>query len=156
MSNPKHSGRFDITPHGFHAVFNYEKEKVYIEPISRENNHQYQSYFKKDAQPLTKDASGRRLAPRKNALPLLPLKDIARRTLKNTTNDLITYKIAMATTGEYSSFHGGTKEKSLAAIVTLLNRVNEVYSRDLAIQFEHQNQHWLFRRNHYHITSLWI
>ena len=42
----------------------------------------------------------------------------------------------MATTGEYSSFHGGTKEKSLAAIVTLLNRVNDVYSRDLAIQFE--------------------
>jgi len=136
VNNPKHSGRFDITPHGFHAVFNYEKEKVYIEPISRENNDQYQSYFKKDAQPLTKDASGRRLAPRKNALPSFPLKNIARKTLNRTTNDLITYKIAMAATGEYSSFHGGTKEKSLAAIVTLLNRVNEVYSRDLATQFE--------------------
>ena len=82
VNNPKHSGRFDITPHGFHGVFNYEKEKVYIEPISRENNHQYQSYFKKDAQPLTKDATGRRLAPRKNALPLSPLKNIARKTLK--------------------------------------------------------------------------
>jgi hypothetical protein len=136
VNNPKHSGRFDITPHGFHGVFNYEKEKVYLEPISRENNHQYQSYFKKDAQPLTKNASGHRLAPRKNSLPLFPLKNIARKTLKKTTNDLITYKIAMAATGEYSSFHGGTKEKSLAAIVTLLNRVNEVYNRDLAIQFE--------------------
>jgi len=136
VNNPKHSGRFDITPHGFHGVFNYEKEEVYLEPISRENNHQYQSYFKKDAQPLTKDASGRRLAPRKNALPLLPLKNIARKTQNRPTNDLITYKIAMAATGEYSSFHGGTKEKALAAIVTLLNRVNDVYSRDLAVQFE--------------------
>ena len=136
INNPEHSGRFDITPHGFHGVFNYEKEKVYIEPISRENNHQYQSYFKKDAQPLTKDAPGRRLAPRKNSLPSFPLKNIARKTMKKTANDLITYKIAMAATGEYSSFHGGTKEKSLAAIVTLLNRVNDVYSRDLAIQFE--------------------
>lgn len=136
VNNPDHSGRFDITPHGFHGVFNYEKEKVYIEPISRENNHQYQSYFKKDAQPLTKEATGRRLAPRKNSLPSFPLKNIARRTMKKTANELVTYKIAMATTGEYSSFHGGTKEKSLAAIVTLLNRVNEVYSRDLAIQFE--------------------
>jgi len=136
VNNPEHSGRFDITPHGFHAVFNYEKEKVYIEPISRENNHQYQSYFKKDAQPLTKDALGRRLAPRKSSLPLFPLNKLARKTMKRTGNELITYKIAMAATGEYSSFHGGTKEKSLAAIVTLLNRVNEVYSRDLAIQFE--------------------
>jgi hypothetical protein len=136
VNNPQHLGRFDITPHGFHGVFNYKSEKVYIEPIARENNYQYQSYFKKDAQPLTKDASGRRLAPRKNTLPLLSLKNIARKTLNRTTNDLITYKIAMAATGEYSIFHGGTKAKSLAAIVTLLNRVNEVYSRDLAIQFE--------------------
>ncbi|MCJ8294255.1 MAG: M12 family metallo-peptidase [Colwellia sp.] len=136
VNNPEHSGRFDITPHGFHGVFNYEREKVYIEPISRTNNHQYQSYFKKDALPLTKEAPGRRLSPRKNTLPLFPLKNIARKVMNKTTNDLITYKIAMAATGEYSSFHGGTKEKSLAAIVTLLNRVNEVYSRDLAIQFE--------------------
>ncbi|KGJ92257.1 reprolysin-like metallopeptidase [Colwellia psychrerythraea] len=136
VNNPEHSGRFDITPHGFHGVFNYEKEKVYIEPISRTNNHQYQSYFKKDALPLTKDAQGRRLAPRKNSMSLLSLRNVARKTIKKTTNDLITYKIAIAATAEYSSFHGGTKEKSLAAIVTLLNRVNEVYSRDLAIQFE--------------------
>ncbi len=136
VNNPEHSGRFDITPHGFHGVFNYKEEKVYIEPISRENNHQYQSYFKKDALPLTKQASGQRLAPRKNSLPLFPLKNIARKTMNKATNNLITYKIAMAATGEYSNFHGGTKEKSLAAIVTLLNRVNEVYSRDLAIQFE--------------------
>lgn len=136
VDNPKHSGRFDITPHGFHGVFNYKEEKVYIEPISRENNHQYQSYFKKDAQPLTKNASGRRLAPRKNEV-LLPIKKTAQKGLRTaTTNELITYKIAMAATGEYSSFHGGTTEKSLAAIVTLLNRINEVYSRDLAIQFE--------------------
>lgn len=136
VDNPKHSGRFDITPHGFHGVFNYEKEKVYIEPISRTNNHQYQSYFKKDALLLTKDASGRRLAPRKNSLSLFSLRNTALKTINKATNDLITYKIAMAATAEYSNFHGGTKEKSLAAIVTLLNRVNEVYSRDLAIQFE--------------------
>jgi hypothetical protein len=136
INAPEHSGRFDLTPHGFHGVFNYKKEKVFIEPISQANNHQYQSYFKKDALPLTKMSSGRRLAPRKNTLPVLPLKHIAKKTMKKTSNDLITYKIAMAATGEYSDFHGGSKEKSLAAIVTLLNRVNDVYSRDLAIQFE--------------------
>jgi len=136
VNNPNHSGRFDITPHGFHAVFNYESEKVYIEPISRANNHQYQSYFKKDAQPLTKNVSGQRLAPRKSDMAQFPLKKVARKAMKSSSNELITYKIAMAATGEYSEFHGGTKEKTLAAIVTLINRVNEVYSRDLAIQFE--------------------
>ena len=73
INAPEHSGRFDLTPHGFHGVFNYKKEKVFIEPISQANNHQYQSYFKKDALPLTKMSSGRRLAPRKNTLPVLSL-----------------------------------------------------------------------------------
>ncbi len=136
IDNPSHFGRFDITPHGFHGVFNYGKEKVYIEPIIRKNSQLYQSYYKKDALPLTQQAMGHRAAPRKQPMTPFALKKSPRKLMKSSKNELITYKIAIAATGEYSDFHGGNKEKSLAAIVTLINRVNEVYSRDLAIQFE--------------------
>ena len=49
---------------------------------------------------------------------------------------LRTYRLAVACTGEYTGFHGGTVADALAAIHTTINRVNEVYERDVAIRFE--------------------
>ncbi|MEJ2163191.1 MAG: M12 family metallo-peptidase, partial [Robiginitalea sp.] len=47
---------------------------------------------------------------------------------------LRTYRLAVATTGEYAQYHGGTVEDALAAINATLTRVNEVFERDLAIR----------------------
>lgn len=47
--------------------------------------------------------------------------------------ELRTYRIAIAATGEYTIFHGGTVANALAAQVTTMNRVNGLYERDLAI-----------------------
>ncbi len=47
--------------------------------------------------------------------------------------ELRTYRVAIAATGEYTAFHGGTIQDALAAQVTTLNRVNSIYERDLAI-----------------------
>ncbi len=46
-----------------------------------------------------------------------------------------TYRLAVATTGEYSSFHGGTKMTVLSAVTTTINRVNGIFERDLGIHF---------------------
>ena len=43
------------------------------------------------------------------------------------------YRLAVACTGEYAAFHGGTTAGALAAIVTTINRVNGVYERDLSV-----------------------
>ena len=43
------------------------------------------------------------------------------------------YRLAVACTGEYAAFHGGTTSGALAAIVVTINRVNTVYERDLSI-----------------------
>lgn len=50
-----------------------------------------------------------------------------------TTTQIKNYTIAIATTGEYTTYHGGTVAKTLAAITTTLNRVNSIYNRDLSI-----------------------
>lgn len=44
-----------------------------------------------------------------------------------------TYRLALAATGEYTTFHGGTVALAQAAQVTTMNRVNGVYMRDMAI-----------------------
>ncbi len=45
------------------------------------------------------------------------------------------YRLALAATGEYTQYHGGTVADALAAMVTAINRVNQIYGRDVAIQF---------------------
>lgn len=49
---------------------------------------------------------------------------------------LRTYRLAMACTAEYAAFHGGTKESVLEAMVLKVNRLNQVFERDLAIRAE--------------------
>jgi len=132
----EHQGHFDITPHGFHGVFTFENNKVFIDPIKRNSSSAYHSYFRKNAQPLSLSALGKRLPPRQHFSATKNNNSPQLRKNKKQTTNLVTYRIAVATTAEYSEFHGGTKEKSLASVVTMLNRVNEVYQRDLAITLE--------------------
>ncbi len=51
-------------------------------------------------------------------------------------SELRTYRIAICADNNYSSFHGGTLENVMAAIVTTMNRVNGVYERDVAVTME--------------------
>jgi hypothetical protein len=51
----------------------------------------------------------------------------------NGTN-LRTYRLALACTGEYAQFHGGTTSLALAAMVTSMNRVNGVFERDMSLR----------------------
>ncbi|KQS89268.1 reprolysin-like metallopeptidase [Chryseobacterium sp. Leaf394] len=42
------------------------------------------------------------------------------------------YRTAIAATGEYTTFHGGTVAAAMAAIVTTMNRVNGVYEKTIS------------------------
>lgn len=46
------------------------------------------------------------------------------------------FRIAVSTTGEYTSFHGGTVAGALAAINATITRVNEVFETDLGVTLE--------------------
>lgn len=49
---------------------------------------------------------------------------------------LRTFRIAVSTTGEYTTYHGGTVADALAAINATLTRVNEVFETDLSVSLE--------------------
>ncbi len=46
---------------------------------------------------------------------------------------LRSYRLALAATGEYTSFHGGTVNAAMAAIVTSVNRVVGVYEDEVGV-----------------------
>ena len=54
--------------------------------------------------------------------------------LTPTGPQLRTYRLALACTGEYTSFFGGTVPLAMAAIVTSVNRVNGVYEKEVAVR----------------------
>jgi hypothetical protein len=130
IDDPTAVGRLDQTPHGFHAMISSVSGTVFIDPYSREDVALYISYFKHDF----------------SRMPSSPLAEdiVLERDLEQTNNaaaggipvgpQLRTYRLAVATTGEYTQFHGGTKAGGMAAIVTAINRVNGIYERDAAVR----------------------
>lgn len=129
--------RFDLTPKGFHAIIFEESQTVYIDPddhLSRQNYHSYnRNDFKKNrTKSFIEDewVSADKVAFEPNKMAT----KIQNRTTSGTM--LRKYRIAIAANGEYTTFHGGTVEAGLAAIVTSLNRVTGIYENELAVTFE--------------------
>lgn len=129
VDSPIHQGRFDITPHGFHGMFNYQGQRIFIEPIQLGNRAEYRVYDSTKAINLKSD-----FIENLDALEALAPLQIDKANQKvDFGNELRSYRIAVSAAGEYTAFHGGTKELGLAAIVTAINRVNLVFNKDVAI-----------------------
>lgn len=147
VGEPLNSGRFDLTSNGFHAMFKYQNETIFIEPAFKGTTDYYQSYARKTALKDENRIRSKLQAPKINtALPSLPkvqrtANDLNERnantsTMNKATSTIRTYKFAVSAVGEYTQFHGGTKESALAELVTLTNRLNDVYQRDMSIKLE--------------------
>ena len=124
-SNPVETGRFDLGPQGFHAMFSHQGRMVFVDPLR--NGEGYAIYYQQDAHSRLEEEADRVIGSQAKAL--------ARQVLVD-GNERKRYVIAISAAGEYTQYHGGTVEASLGAIATLLNRVNEVYQRDVAAEFQ--------------------
>ena len=120
IDNPENKGNFDVTPHGFHAFFQLNGRDVFIEPQFQANNEEYVSYYKENALPLNANSVNKRLPPLKKSLHNEKFERA--NYYRKPSSTLKTYRIAVAADGEYTAFHGGTKELGLAAVVTMINR----------------------------------
>jgi hypothetical protein len=133
---PSETVRFDFTPKGFHAMILSEDGSVFIDPYSKNDTDNYISYYKSDFQKADRSFICLVGNGVPNALEKKHLDDklFGDGNLVNNAGTLHTYRLAMAATGEYTIFHGGTVAGALAAITTTMNRVNGVYQRDLSVR----------------------
>lgn len=135
VDDPTATIRFDWTPTGFHGLILSTRGTIYLDPYQRNDTATYMSYWKADYElpankqmiqlpPLVLDAQrDARLAAQRNQSAAVAV-GAQRRT----------YQLAVAATGEYTQFHGGTVNQALAAIVTTINRVSGIYEREVAVR----------------------
>ncbi|MDW8239026.1 MAG: zinc-dependent metalloprotease family protein [Acidobacteriota bacterium] len=129
IDDPTATVRMDWTPSGFHAMILSTEDTVYIDPYRPGDTKTYISYFKHDLMPDPTDHVRCFWEPSLQ----LPLPAHTEK-IQQTGETLRTLRLALAATGEYTAFYGGTKQGALNGMTSTLNRVNGIYERDLAIR----------------------
>jgi subtilisin-like proprotein convertase family protein len=131
LQNKSNWMRFATSNTGFHAaIFTLEGEK-YIDPYSSEHKEDYIVYNVKDHQPDTYKnipVCGVNESSRPAGGHFMPASRNAEEV------ELRVYKTAVACTGEWG-VRRGTVEKCLADINVMMNRMNVIYEREMAMRF---------------------
>ena len=137
--NPAVTGRIDIGPQGFHGLINTaDGDRIFIDPENNDGDEIYTSLSRRSNQDSI-DNDFQCEVHQDSAIqakPELTFPSTTYKTLSNPADSLLTYRVAIATTGEYTQLFGGSKEDAMAAIVTTVNRLNQVYERDLSIHLQ--------------------
>jgi hypothetical protein len=131
IDDPTMTVRFDQSPEGFHAIILLSGRTFYIDPFPlRPGDNQTHISFSKDDFPsdekqirclVGEDPEGSIVRRGSRPLP------------SSNGSVLRTYRLAVAATGEYTKFHGGTVTGAMHAILKTVSRVNAIYENDLAI-----------------------
>ena len=146
IDDPTAFVRFDFLPNGFHSMLFTQNGTVMVDPYANGDTDNYISYYKNDKpregglncevkgddtfEPIT-SPKGFSLAD------FLPEFEAPPQTAPEVTSgtQLRTYRLALAANNEYCVAVGGnTVSGCLAAEVLIMNRVNGVYEKDLAMR----------------------
>lgn len=118
------SARFDVTGKGFHAMIFSPDGMILIDPLTTETSIYYGTYYRKNSTRMLNDFTCDVIDQG------IKKKNLFQHDLQG--EQLRTYRLALACTGEYGINRGGTKALVLAEMVTCMNRVNGVYEKDVA------------------------
>lgn len=130
LDRPATTGRIDFGgPAGFHAMIQTPEGAYFVDPFWQGDERLHASYWRVDYPRSADDAFSCEVIGESLEPPILD-ESAARGAL----GSLRTYRLANAATGEYTTFHGGTVVAGQAAIVTAINRVNQIYERDLSVR----------------------
>lgn len=142
IDDPTATVRLDLMPSGFHSMILSPRGTVLVDPYSKGDTDNYISYRKDNVQKTSnfscdtdrENALKSAMRPAKGDLnAFVPDAVFAPEVTSGT--QLRTYRLALAATAEYTAAAGGgTVAGALAAQVVIMNRVNGIYERDLAIR----------------------
>ena len=142
VDDPTATIRFSLSPLGFHALSSSgTRSTLYIEPYSKSDDSIYIIFEKESVYGYESDFE---CFTEQN----IPSSNEQRRSsFVNGQGDiddqkLRTYRLALSCTGEYAQIFAGSgtvenqKANVLAAMITSINRVNDIYERDFGIRLE--------------------
>ncbi|MFZ1703515.1 MAG: reprolysin-like metallopeptidase [Saprospiraceae bacterium] len=137
-SNTEEKISISVSPLGMHImVLAKDGKTFFVDPPTLHEKNNYLIYYK---QQLTKKPSKKWFCPSIENLDLEKEMTPEQKSNQDGTRAsdcrMRTYRLALACTGEYGIFHGGTIEKVLAAYNTAITRVNGVYLKEIGIFFK--------------------
>lgn len=137
LDDPAMSVRFDWSPTGLHAIILSGSESFFIEPQTQSDTSRY---LTSDARAFAEE--NRRIACTVDkAQPALQQREQVEpigqaRPEVTSGTQLRTYRLAVATTGEWTQqYGGGNVNNAAAAIVTMINQINAVFEKEVAVRF---------------------
>ena len=128
IADPTQHGRLSITTNGLRAYVVSASDSYYIYPDNQEKST-YAVFSKSDR--IHHDDFICEVIHGENT----PSEEIDTRSLTQIGENLRVFRLAVATTGEYSQYHGGTITSTLEAIVETMNEVNVPFEIDFAVRF---------------------
>lgn len=139
ITDPAAKLRFDVTPSGFHAQVLSPNGAYYVDPYFHLDGSYYASYFLSSVvgagfseSDLVQDTGNNNRLSGGNSSGTNNSSN--GRSDSRSGSELRSYRLAVAATGEYTNFFGGTVAGGLASIVTAMNRINGIYESDLSIR----------------------
>ncbi|MBU0655464.1 MAG: hypothetical protein KJ914_10080 [Gammaproteobacteria bacterium] len=132
------SGVIDFTTLGFHAMLDMPNgDTVFIDPQESNGQREYATFSKRNnatafQQKWTCSTHGK--SSFRDLSSIMPdTSSAARNTAAKAGETLHTYRIAIASTAEFTSAKGG-KTATHSSIVSTVNRINQIFQRDLSIK----------------------
>ena len=141
INEPTLTGRFNFSSKGMSAMFDApldnDLERIFIDPIMDTDN-EYRSYkVTPEAQQLAQQRFTKYAPKVMDVNRVFEPSVRAQKTGQpNTTQDRITYRLAMTATGEYTQYHGGTVADAMAEIVIMVNRLNDIFEVELGVTLQ--------------------
>ena len=135
LDDPSASGRVDISPLGFHALLNTSQGRVTIDPVG--DVYRVQSRGGGDNstafQCRSSELELNQTSSSQTSSPLIAGRSAVAQRI---SNNYLVYRLAVSATIEYVTKVGGTLDAAMAEITTAVNRVNQIYERDLGIRLQ--------------------
>jgi hypothetical protein len=128
VEDPSMIARLDYTMWGFHAMIISNGQWYIIDPVALGNTGEYMVFNRQSSVPLYPFVCGNS-SPGKIATP-----PVDNSVYRSAGPSLRTYRLALACTGEYAAYYGGTVAGAASGMVTSINRVTQVYELELTIR----------------------
>lgn len=130
IDDPAATVQIDTSSEGMHVQILYPGRVVIVDPFHLPD--QLYASFDKSRVPTPNRFDCEVHRPEAAARSPLQEEGAAART----AGSLLTYRVAVAATAEYTAAHGGTRARAMRGIATTITRVSGIYERELALQLQ--------------------